>query len=247
MLTATPAEQGMLAAGLEDGVEQQVAGRPWRDGLLAGRPALLLCGGLGAVNTAHSLTCVLQARRPSLVLQVGVGGAYPGAGLAIGDLALATSEQYGDLGVRTAAGWQPAEAIGIPVLELDGVRYFNDFPLDAELVARAAEALCRSPELGLPGAVRAGPFVTVQECTGLATLAAERAAPQGAICESMEGAAAAHLCRLYGVPFLELRGISNQVEDRRREAWDLPLAARRAQQAALALLRDPRLWEGAEP
>jgi futalosine hydrolase len=245
VLTATASEQELLAAGLEDGVEQQVAGRPWRDGLMAGRPTLLLCGGLGAVNTAHSLTCVLQSRRPSLLLQVGVGGAYPGAGLAIGDLALATSEQYGDLGIRTAAGWQPADAIGIPVLELDGVRYFNDFPLDAELVALATEALRRLP--GTEGMVRTGPFVTVQECTGLAALAAERAARQGAICENMEGAAAAHLCRLYGVRFLELRGISNRVEDRHREAWDLPLAARRAQQAALALLRDPRLWEGPEP
>ena len=52
----------------------------------------------------------------------------------------------------------------------------------------------------------------------------------------MEGAAAAHLCRLYGVPFLELRGISNQVEDRQVEQWNLPLASARAQRAGLHLL-----------
>jgi futalosine hydrolase len=193
-------------------------------------------GGLGAVNTAHALTCVLQARGPALVLQVGVGGAYPG-GLAIGDLALAASEHYGDLGVRTAEGWQPADKIGIPVLELDGDRYYNDFPLDAELAARAAAILRHSAELG--SGIGIGPFLTVQECTGLTSLAEERAARQGAICENMEGAAAAHLCRLYGVSFLEVRGISNLVEDRRREAWDLAGAARRAQQAVLALLQDP--------
>ena len=52
----------------------------------------------------------------------------------------------------------------------------------------------------------------------------------------MEGAAAAHLCRLYGVSFLEIRSISNQVEDRQIEQWDLPLASARAQQAGLHLL-----------
>ena len=57
----------------------------------------------------------------------------------------------------------------------------------------------------------------------------------------MEGAAAAHLCMLYGVPFLELRGISNRVEDRRRETWDLDLAANRAQQAAGSLVENLNL------
>jgi futalosine hydrolase len=52
----------------------------------------------------------------------------------------------------------------------------------------------------------------------------------------MEGASAAHLCRLYDVPFLEVRGISNLVQERRRHLWDLPLAADRAQRAALRLI-----------
>ena len=46
--------------------------------------------------------------------------------------------------------------------------------------------------------------------------------------ESMEGAAAAHVCALYGVPFLEVRGISNLVGDRDRAAWDVEGAAARA-------------------
>jgi futalosine hydrolase len=52
----------------------------------------------------------------------------------------------------------------------------------------------------------------------------------------MEGAAAAHVSRLYEVPFLEIRGISNLVEDRRTEDWDLPLAATNAQRAGMELL-----------
>ena len=57
--------------------------------------------GLGAVNTAHALARCLQMDLPPWVLQFGVGGAYEGAGLGLGDLALATTESFGDLGVVT--------------------------------------------------------------------------------------------------------------------------------------------------
>lgn len=234
LLSATAFEQDQLAAQLAAGVEQQVAGRRWRQGQVAGRQVLLVEGGIGAVNTAHALTCALQALQPALVLQAGVGGAYPGAGLGIGDVALASAENYGDLGVRTPDGWQSAELIGIPVLQQERP-LFNHFPLDPDLVACAEAALCG----GLKGVrLCRGPFVTVQECSGLASLGAERAARFSGVCENMEGAAAAHLCRLYQIPFIEVRGISNLVEDRRREGWDLPLACCRAQEAALRLIEE---------
>jgi futalosine hydrolase len=51
----------------------------------------------------------------------------------------------------------------------------------------------------------------------------------GGICENMEGGAAAQVATLYGVDCLEVRGISNLVEDRDLSRWDIPLAAERAQ------------------
>lgn len=191
---------------------------------------VLVEGGLGAVNTAQALTCMLEAQPPDWVLQIGVGGAYTAAGLALGDWALACEEVYGDLGVQTPAGWRGAAEIGIPVLQQERP-YYNSFPLEPAWVERARAAL--EPL----GPVAVGPFVTVQECSGTKALGDERQRRFNAVCENMEGAAAAHICRLYGVPFVELRAISNQVEDRRREDWDLPLACRRAQQGARALLQ----------
>ena len=60
---------------------------------------------------------------------------------------------------------------------------------------------------------------------------------------------------LYGVPFLEVRGVSNVVADRDRSAWDLEGAAARAARAALAIAarlddviaaaaRPPAAWRG---
>jgi futalosine hydrolase len=51
----------------------------------------------------------------------------------------------------------------------------------------------------------------------------------------MEGAAAAHVCALHDIPFLEVRGISNLVEDRDRSKWRITEAAEAAQTVALKL------------
>jgi futalosine hydrolase len=230
VLTATAFEQNDIKGQLSETVEQVVSTRAWCTGFFAGSTVRLVETGIGAVNTTQALTCVLEFQRPQLVLQLGVGGAYVGAGLAIGDLAMASAEVYGDIGVRTVEGWKPATTIGIPLLS-QGTDYFNHFPVDSEIVDRAEKILRTGARR-----ITTGPFVTVQECSGTATLGAERRDRFEAICENMEGAPAAHVSRLYGVPFLELRGISNLVEDRRTEDWDLPLAAANAQEAGMELL-----------
>ena len=237
LLTATEFEQRELVEHLEEPIRQVVAGKRWLTGSVGKRAVRLVETGIGAVNAAHALTCALQMGLPGLVLQVGVGGAYLSAGLRIGDVAVASEENYGDIGVRTRDGWQSADLIGIPVLEREEA-YFNRFPLEREWVNEAEELLREVEWEGDDVAVRIGPFVTVQECSGVAELGREREERFGAVCENMEGAAAAHLCRLYGVPFLEVRGISNLVEDRRRKNWNLPLACQRAQRAALLLLEN---------
>ena len=222
-----------MAAGLDQPLRQSVAGRQWTRGVLGGRTVQVVETGLGAVNAAHALTRFLQMELPPWVLQFGVGGAYEGSGLGLGDLALAATENFGDLGVVTPAGWRSAEEIGIPVAEAGGESRYNEYPLDAELSRTAATAL----EDRMGARVALGPFVTVQACSGTAALGRERASRvSGALCESMEGAAAAQLCWMYGVPLVEVRAISNRVEDRDTSAWDLPLASRRAQEAALILV-----------
>ena len=73
--------------------------------------------------------------------------------------------------------------------------------------------------------MRCGPFVTVSQCSGVQGVGDALHARFNALCESMEGAAAAHICTLYNVPFLELRGISNLVENRQPARWDIPGAS----------------------
>lgn len=194
--------------------------------------ARLIVGGMGAVNTAHALTRSFASDgAPGLVIQTGIAGAFVPANLPAGSVALATEEVYADVGVMTPDGWLSAEAIGIPLVPASAERpaLFNNFPCDAALVERAARA-CG------PLVTRTGRFITLSQVTGVRALGDTLYERFGALCESMEGAAAAHVCALYDVPFLELRGISNLVEDRDRSKWRIKEAAEAAQQATLRLL-----------
>ena len=165
------------------------------------------------------------------MIQTGVAGAYVPANVAVGSVLLADTEIYGDVGVSTLGGWRPLEEIGIPLVPAtDGQPpRFNYFPLDPSLVARAASAASAL-------VARTGRFVTLSQVTGIRADGDALFERFGALCESMEGAAAAHVCALYDVPFLEVRGISNLVEDRDRSKWRLAEAAHAAQHVVMKLL-----------
>jgi futalosine hydrolase len=200
--------------------------------LVPSAPAVrVVVGGIGAANTACALTREFASHPPSLVIQTGIAGAYVPAGLSVGSVVLATEEMYGDVGVITPAGWLPADVIGIPLVDArDGQpARFNQFPCDPDLVARAAA-------IAGPSLARTGRFLTLAQVTGVASVGDELYRRFTALCESMEGAAAAHVCAIYGIPFLEVRGISNLVEDRNREAWRIHDAAAAAQAVAQRLL-----------
>ena len=83
--------------------------------------------------------------------------------------------------------------------------------------------------------------MTVSTCTGTTARAIEIETRTGAICENMEGAAVALACRQLSVPLLEIRGISNRVEDRDTSRWDLTTAMLAVQEAVISLLEK---WPG---
>ncbi|MCI5143631.1 MAG: hypothetical protein D3909_18280, partial [Candidatus Electrothrix sp. ATG1] len=55
------------------------------------------------------------------------------------------------------------------------------------------------------------------------------------LCENMEGAAVVRVCEEFTLPCLEVRCISNMVEDRDREKWRLREACGKAGRAAAVI------------
>jgi futalosine hydrolase len=181
----------------------------------AGDAVQLLRTGVGAVNAAHALTLALTRARPKAILVCGIGGAYPGSGLAIGDVACADVECYGDLGAAGPEGFLDMRALGFPVVDAPSPLY-NDLPLQIFPTDRRVK------------------FVTVNTCTGTHAAAIAIEARTAGSVENMEGAAVAHVAHLHSVPVGEVRGISNLVTDRDPAAWRVREAAAGAQEALLA-------------
>lgn len=160
--------------------------------------------GIGRVNTASFLTEEIITKRPNSVLLVGCAGAYRGSGLLIGDIAVAQSECSADEGIVNESGCQSMEEIGVPVLTKQDVAYFNIFPVDERLSGRLLEC-ARTEGLIAEG----GRFITVSAISGTKQRADTINKRIGALCENMEGTAAAHICMKYDISFAEIRGISN--------------------------------------
>lgn len=201
-------------------------------GLLGEHHVTLATTGIGKANAAGISAMLLLHLRPALVILCGCGGAYHSGGLSTGDLALATAEYYADEGAITPHGFLGMDALGLALLEHAGTRYFNSFPTNPRLTDLAAASL-GAFALTAQCKLSTGRFVTVSTCSGTDSRASAVEAATGGICESMEGAAVAQMCRMFATNFIEIRAISNMVETRDLTRWDLPGAMRRAQEALL--------------
>ncbi len=206
-------------------------------GAVAGNKVILGISGMGKTNAAHTATLLMEKFTPSCVINFGIGGSYPSSGLKVGDIAVAEKEVYADEGVLLKDGFHGLDLIGIPLLKKGRRKYFNEFPLDRHLVEKAVRAAQLVTHHSSLVTVKKGTFLTLSACTGTRKRAGELVSKFGPLCENMEGAAIAHICSLYGIPFVEIRGISNIVEDRDIKKWNIKLAAENCQKAVLELLK----------
>jgi futalosine hydrolase len=152
---------------------------------------------------------------------------------------IATQEAYSDTGSTSPEGWILAKDLSLPVAQVDGIEMGGVFPVAPELVGWATgvlEAADFSGGVAEKAVVLVGPCVTSSTVTGTDEQARALSERWGALAESMEGAAAAHVCALLKAPFLELRAISNVVGDRDRSKWTVDRAVETAGSAALALV-----------
>lgn len=193
-----------------------VATRLEGDGIpreIAGRSIAVVETGVGLVSAAIALTRFLDAHPARVVMACGVGGAYPGSGVEVGEVVCASTETYGDIGAESPDGFLDLAQLGL-------ARSSEPMPLDCFPVARRV------------------PFVTCAMVTGTDARARSIVARTGGAIESMEGAAIVQAARTFGVRVGEVRGVSNRAGERDRASWRLDEAAAAARQALLAWLEE---------
>jgi len=191
----------------------------------------LLISGVGILETAARLGQYLGRHHPRVqaVVQFGIGGAYIGPPEAarqagILSLCLAEKEILGDLGVELG----------------DALEYFskelvatNSYALNPVLRERAMEILAAAGHTPL-----VGNFITVNSASGTWRRGELLRSHWDGLCENMEGTAAARICAMYDIPMLELRVISNMVEDRNLQNWQLDRACEMAGEVAAMLIKE---------
>ena len=239
LLCSVQAEAQLLLAGLEVTGTTKLGSKSIIAGTIANQQVLLCVGGMGKVNAAHAAALMIAEFSPDSLLIFGVGGAYPSSGAVVGDIVLAQVEIAGDEGVLTHDGFKDMEYIGIPLLKTATSEIFTTYPASESMLKQAIHSLAASSEPGRSN-VHFGPFVTLSTCTGTTSRARELEERYHGLCENMEGAAAAQVAGLHSIPWLEVRGISNIVEDRDMQKWDIPKAAAASQKAVLQILKG---WE----
>jgi futalosine hydrolase len=197
IVTAVPAEAEAVRAGLVPDV-----------------PVTVEAVGVGpaaaAAGAARLIALAERAGQPyRAVLSVGIGGGFAERA-ALGTLVLATRSIAADLGAESPEGFLTIEELGMPLAQLGGGAAV---PVDPTLLTQLRTAL--------PHAT-VGAVLTLSTVTGTAETAAMLAGRHpDAVAEGMEGYGVAVAATQAGLPFAEVRAISNPVGPRDRGAWRL--------------------------
>lgn len=210
---------------------------------IRGIPAHLAVTGVGPLAAA----CVagrfageglLAAERCRGVLNFGIAGTYSPFGAPLGSVVVANREILPEYGVRTDLGVN-AEDLGFPLYgkKADPDAVWNTVYLEPEAAFDAmglffpggAPALPENPRVVIGGSI------TVAGVSGTSCIAGELAGKYAALSENMEGFSLALASREAGVPFAEVRAVSNVVGERSASAWNIP-ASLAALSRAVALI-----------
>lgn len=179
----------------------------------------VLVTGVGMVATAFALGKHLSSNRYDLVVNLGIAGSFDRS-IALGEVVEITEDTFAELGAEDDTIFLPiadmgfGEATFYPSKKLaDLYNLFNTFNL------KQATAITVNTVHGNEESIKK---------------VANRLTPQ---IESMEGAAFFYACKQFNVPCLQIRAVSNYVEKRNRDNWNIGLAIKNLNTFAVEFLK----------
>lgn len=179
------------------------------------RFCVAVCG-VGPYQAAVETARLLAQDKYRLVVNAGIAGGFKGRA-AIGAIVFGEHSIVPELGAETPDG----QLLALDTLGFGGETVFPgafDSFVNAWL-ASVSEAVV-------------APILTVSTVTG-STSSTKRLAERFpfAAAEAMEGFAVATAAKAFGIPFIEVRAISNAIGPRDREGWRIPQALQALEQA----------------
>ncbi|MCX6330924.1 MAG: futalosine hydrolase [Bacteroidia bacterium] len=183
-----------------------------RDGYILGNNEIsLLITGVGSVATSWSLMKWLSANPwPDLAMNIGIAGSYK-EDIVIGDVVVPVSDCFADSGVEKGNSFL--------TLSEAGIQDPNQFPFkDGKILADTTFNTQIISKLKQVNAV------TVNTSSGSASTIERLRSKYNPDIETMEGATFFYICSGEKIPFLAIRSISNRVEPRDKNKWNIQVA-----------------------
>lgn len=183
----------------------------------------LLITGPGIPLAAYHYGDALQSRKYDAAIDLGICGAF-GKKLKIGEVVNVVSDYFGDLGAEDDKKFLDMFSLGL--LEKNKKPFKKGLLVPGLLKLNAVKQF------------RKVKGVTVNKVHGNSTSIREFLSSHNADVESMEGACFFYACIMHDIPCLQLRSVSNSIEKRNKKNWNIPLAVKQMNLAAVALLNE---------
>ena len=153
--------------------------------------------GVGMVNAAINITKELMRNQYDLVINMGVAGSFSEE-IKNGDVVEVVEDCFSEIGFEEGLDF----------------RYLSDFDLKISYKVYPKTKLKEVKS------------ITVNTVHGSNTTIAKIIQRENPGIESMEGASVFKVCEEFNVACMQIRSISNKVEERNKDNWDLDLAIR---------------------
>ena len=226
ILAAVDEELTGLIRKIKTPHRSNVGNRNIISGALGNVHVKLLTTGPGVINTAQTLTAMIESEQPQMIIQTGCAGSFRQSGLKIGDIGIATEEIDIHMGLESSSGSCVTDELPFALLKTPKM-IKNRYPINEKLVNQAFQIL-QPDKMSSNFKIKKGPFITVSTITTTNNRADALFKEFTPCMEQMEGSAAAHVAIIYNIPFIEIRSACNFVGKRDTDAWDTDLSFQNA-------------------
>lgn len=164
--------------------------------------------GVGIINTMYHLHNIINTEIFDLVIQCGIAGTY-NSFINIGDTILVASDTF-ECGAQNIDG---------SILSLSDIHLHN-----TDISFCESERILSNFVVNFPSIYSKVNALTVAVSSGFKDTIQHRISKYNADIESMEGAALHYICNAKKIPYMQVRTISNRVEERNKNNWKIESA-----------------------
>lgn len=176
-----------------------------------------LISGVGMFATSFAMAKELSIHQYDLAINAGIAGSFD-RHFTLGQVLHVIDDTFADFGVEDGDQFISMYDLGLALNQYD--------PIDPRLKSSSLDRLAKA---------RA---ITVNKVHGHEKSIAATAARLNPQLESMEGAAFFYACRQFSLPSIQIRAVSNYVERRNRDQWNIPLAIEQLNQFLCNFMKD---------